>query len=83
MPQRVAGAGVVKEAPFIRLKKLSEVSLPPAVPIQVEVQQGERDTMHPHPITAMLPVDAIPIHPAIKYPPGEDHGVGLPWRGAA
>jgi hypothetical protein len=49
-----------------------KLSLPLAVPQPVE--HRERDTMHPHPITALLLVDAIPIHPAIKYPPGEDDG---------
>jgi hypothetical protein len=44
--------------------------------VRAGVQQGGRGTMHPHPITAMLlRVDAIPIHPARKYPPGETHGV--------
>src|SRR5262245_28150147 len=33
--------------------------------------QWERRTMHPHPITPILRVDAIPIHPAKKYPPVE------------
>jgi hypothetical protein len=38
------------------------------------VQEGEHDTMHRHPISAMQQrVDAIPIHPAISAP-SEDHG---------
>ena len=32
--------------------------------------------MHPHFMTAMLRVDAIPIHRARKYSTGEDHRVG-------
>ena len=76
------GKGVTTGAsPRYRGSRVSEIPLPLAA-----VQQRERDTMHPHFITAMLlRVDAIPIHPARKYSPGEDHRVGRtqPARGAA
>jgi len=52
------------------------------------VEQRERNTLHPHPMTVTLHVDAIPIHPAMpyvgvipihaakKYRPSEGHRVG-------
>ena len=72
MHQRKREGAVVNQ-----VRKSPEVSLPPAVPMEAAVQQRERDTMYLHPITVttLLRVDAIPIHPARKYPPGETHGV--------
>jgi hypothetical protein len=62
-------------AKFTALAVLANLAAVRQVPAAA-VQQGGRGTMHPHPITAMLlRVDAIPIHPARKYPPGETHGV--------
>ena len=56
---------------------VTQVFIPPVseAPLAA-VQQRERDTMHPHFMTAMLRVDAIPIHRARKYSTGEDHRVG-------
>ena len=51
---------------------VTQVFIPPVseAPLAA-VQQRERDTMHPHFMTAMLRVDAIPIHRARKYSTGE------------
>jgi hypothetical protein len=62
LPHEAEAVVAAKEGPC-RLKQSPEVSLPQAAPIKA-VRQRERDTMHPHPITAMLRVDAIRIHPA-------------------
>ena len=63
LPHEVeAAVAVVKEGPY-SLNKPPEVFLPQGAPLKA-VRQRERDTMHPHPITAMLRVDAIRIHPA-------------------
>ena len=65
----------MSEVPLAAVVK--QVFIPPVseVPLAA-VQQRERDTMHPHFMTAMLRVDAIPIHRARKYSTGEDHRVG-------
>jgi hypothetical protein len=65
LPHEVEAAvavAVAKEGPY-RLNKPPEVFLPQGVLLKAVRQRG-RDTMHPHPITAMLRADAIRIHPA-------------------
>jgi hypothetical protein len=63
LPHEVEVAvAVAKEGPY-SLNKPPEVFLPQGVLLKAVRQRG-RDTMHPHPITTMLRVDAIRIHPA-------------------
>jgi hypothetical protein len=67
----------VSEVPLAAVvKDVLKTIVPPVSEVPLAAVQQRELTMHPHFMTAMLRVDAIPIHPARTYPPGEDHRVG-------
>jgi hypothetical protein len=76
MPQRVAaaepvGRRLVQAAcplprPRLEPEPQSQYTARAVLAVPQPVQQGVRDTMHPHPTTALPRVDDILIHPARK-----------------
>jgi hypothetical protein len=53
---------------------------PPLAAVRATMQ---RDTMHPHPLAAILHVDATPIRPAIRYAASEDERAAAGCRAGA